>query len=86
MNRSDQALIAQVLADALGEADKEWERFKAEVTYPNREPRDDLLSLARVVFKQAYVRALDVVATVAEIPDDMDVLMEAAPNDRRLIN
>ena len=87
MNRSDQALIAQVLADALGEADQEWERFRKEVTYPNREPRDDLMSLARVVFRQAYVRALDVVATVAEIPDDMDVLLEGAPqSDRRLIN
>jgi len=81
MNRSDQALIAQVLADALGKADTAWETFRKEVTYPNREPRDDLMSLARVVFRQAYVRALDAIAEAAEIPDDMDVLMEV-PNAR----
>ena len=83
MNRSDQALIAQVLADALSKADKEWETFKKEVTYPNREPRDDLLSLARVVFRQAYVRALDAAAESAQIPDDMDVFMEGPAYGRQ---
>lgn len=83
MNRSDQALIAQVLADALGEADKQWEAFRKEVTYPEREPPAHLLSLTRVVFRQAYVRALDAVAEAAEIPPDMDVLMEM-PDAKRL--
>lgn len=85
MNRSDQALVAEILAETLGQTEAEWQAFKEEITYPGREAQPQLITLARAVFHQAFVRALDAVAKTAQIPDDMDVFLEAQ-SDRRKLN